>query len=67
MSIDEYNYDYDIFILTRELEMVDRKIELIRIVMYYCRSESYKEWLNQEFYYYSTWRHMILESLGYQS
>jgi hypothetical protein len=67
MSIDEYNYDYDIFILTRELEMVDKKIELIRIVMYYCRSESYKEWLNQEFYYYSTWRDMILESLGYQS
>lgn len=65
MSIDEYNYDYDIYILTKELEIIDRKIELIQIVMYYCRSEEYIDLLNQELYYYNTWKHIILESLGY--
>lgn len=65
MSIDEYNYDYDIYILTKELEIIDRNIELIHIVMYYCRSEEYMDLLNQELYYYNTWKHIILESLGY--
>lgn len=63
MSTDEYNYDYDISILTKELEIIDRKIELIQIVMYYCRSEAYMDLLNQELYYYNTWKYMILITL----
>jgi hypothetical protein len=69
MSIDQYNsdynYEYDIFILTKELEEIDRKIEIIQTVMNYCRTETYLDLLNQELYYYNTWKYMILEALGY--
>lgn len=69
MSIDnyDYDYDYDMSILTKELEIINKKIELIQIVMYYSRSEVYMDLLNQELYYYMTWRDMILGSLGDES
>ena len=49
----------DIVILSRELEMINRKIELIEVIQYY----SYTDYNNQELYYYSYWKNIILEIL----
>jgi hypothetical protein len=53
---DIYN---DIVILSRELEIINRKIELIEVVQYY----SYTDYNNHELYYYSYWKNIILETL----
>lgn len=59
ISRDIYN---DIMILRRELEIVNKKIELIEIVRYY-NNDVYNDMLNYEFYYYSSWKNIILEIL----
>lgn len=52
----------DIMILRRELEIVNKKIELIEIVRYY-NNYVYNDMFNYEFYYYSSWKNIILEIL----
>lgn len=59
ISRDIYN---DIMILRRELEFVNKKIELIEIVQYY-NNDVYNDMFNHEFYYYSSWKNIILEML----
>jgi hypothetical protein len=66
MSEDEVFRDIynDIMILSRELDLVNRKIELIEIVKHYSLYDNlYDEMCSQELYYYSTWKNIILESL----
>lgn len=66
MSEDEIFRDIynDIMILTGELELINKKIELIEIVKHYSLHDNlYDEMCSQELYYYSTWKNIILESL----
>ena len=49
-------------ILRRELENVNKKIELIEIIQYY-NIGMYNDMYNQELYYYSSWKNIILEGL----
>ena len=56
---DIYN---DILILRRELENVNKKIELLEIIQHY-NIRVYNDMYNQEFYYYSCWKDIILEGL----
>jgi len=68
MSEDEEYRDIynDILILRRELENINKKIELIEIIQYYnigIYNEMYNDMYNQELYYYSSWKNIILEGL----
>ena len=64
MSEDEEYRDIynDILILHRELENVNKKIELIEIMQYY-NIGTYDDMYNQELYYYSCWKNLIFEGL----
>jgi hypothetical protein len=64
MSEDEEYRDIynDILILRRELENINKKIELIEIMQYY-NIGMYDDMYNQELYYYSCWKNLLLEGL----